>query len=86
MTLNEAGISDGGKIHLMVKKGEAVQGAGGAGSSKSTPQQQFDFFMQLDAFLSKHLTQEQTSLVVSEFKKVRRELEYRTMKFCYWKV
>ncbi|KAK4297098.1 hypothetical protein Pmani_030459 [Petrolisthes manimaculis] len=69
MTLKEAGVSDGGKIHLMVKKGEAVHGTGGAGSSKSTPQQQFDFFLQLDTFLSKHLTQEQTSLVVGEFKK-----------------
>lgn len=72
MSLREVGVTDGGKIHLMVKKGEGVASTPPApGSSKtlgSPPA--LDFFVQLDTFLAKHLTQEQTNKVVNEFRKV----------------
>ncbi|XP_071540903.1 ubiquitin-like protein 4A [Panulirus ornatus] len=68
ITLEEAGITDGAKIHLMGKKGEMASPSGGAGSSKNVAATS-DFFIQLESFLSKHLTQEQTTKVVSEFKK-----------------
>ncbi|XP_063600920.1 ubiquitin-like protein 4A [Penaeus indicus] len=69
-SLEEAGITDGAKIHLMVKKGELSSPSLGASSSNSvssTPT--VDFFAQLDTFLRKHLTQEQTTQVVNEFRK-----------------
>lgn len=69
VALDEAGITDGAKIHLMVKKGEMASPSGGAGSSKNVASSP-DFFIQLESFLSKHLTQEQTTKVVCEFKKV----------------
>lgn len=72
MTLREVGVTEGGKIHLMVKKGEGVANASPAAGSSKTPVSPpaLDFFMQLDAFLGKHLTQEQTNKVVNEFRKV----------------
>lgn len=79
-SLDEAGIADGAKIHLMMKKGETVSPSGSASSSKnmmsfpaaktSASPPTIDFFAQLDSFLGKHLTQEQTAKVVNEFKKV----------------
>ncbi|XP_042227233.1 ubiquitin-like protein 4A [Homarus americanus] len=70
-TLDEAGITDGAKIHLMVKKAEVSSPSSGASSSskKLESPTTVDFFSQLDTFLSKHLTQEQTTKVVSEFRK-----------------
>lgn len=70
MTLDDAGIIEGAKIHLMVKKGESTSPGNGAGSSKNvSPSPTIDFFAQLATFLSKHLTEEQTTRVVSEFRK-----------------
>ncbi|KAK8753154.1 hypothetical protein OTU49_002873 [Cherax quadricarinatus] len=69
-TLDDSGVTDGAKIHLMVKKGDLASPSSAASSSKrveSPPT--VDFFMQLDSFLIKHLTQEQTTKVVSEFRK-----------------
>lgn len=78
MTLTEAGVTEATKIHMMVKKGEGVAATttnstspSPASSSKTpAPLPPLDFFVQLDAFLSKHLTQEQTNKVVNEFRKV----------------
>ncbi|CAL4088004.1 unnamed protein product, partial [Meganyctiphanes norvegica] len=63
MTLEDAGIPEGGKIHLMVKKSvnnptsvdskEACNGA-----SNSVPH--VDFFAELETNLRKHLTADQT--------------------------
>ncbi|XP_050729840.1 ubiquitin-like protein 4A [Eriocheir sinensis] len=77
MTLTEAGVTEATKIHMMVKKGEGVAATttnstspSPASSSKTpAPLPPLDFFVQLDAFLSKHLTQEQTNKVVNEFRK-----------------
>ncbi|XP_066947311.1 ubiquitin-like protein 4A [Macrobrachium rosenbergii] len=70
MTVDDAGITEGAKIHLMVKKSESPSPANGAGSSKNiSPGPTIDFFAQLSSFLSKHLTEEQTAKVVSEFRK-----------------
>ncbi|KAK7082055.1 hypothetical protein SK128_018278 [Halocaridina rubra] len=70
MSLDEAGITEGAKIHLMVKKGESPFHANGACSSKSVSSPPaVDFFTQLAVFLSKHLTEEQTTKVVIEFRK-----------------
>ncbi|KAG0730003.1 Ubiquitin-like protein 4A [Chionoecetes opilio] len=71
LSAEELGVSDGGKIHLMVKKGEGVTGVPPAPGSSHTPASApaLDFFMQLDSFLGKHLTQEQTDKVVNEFRK-----------------
>ena len=72
MTIDEAGIIEGAKIHLMVKKSETPSPANSAGSSKNfSPGSTVDFFSQLATFLNKHLTEEQTTKVVSEFRKVR---------------
>ncbi|XP_045585774.1 ubiquitin-like protein 4A [Procambarus clarkii] len=69
-TLDEAGITDGAKIHLMVKKGDITSPSSAASSSKKLESPSaMDFFAQLDSFLSKHLTREQTTKVVSEFRK-----------------
>lgn len=69
-SLEEAGITDGAKIHLMVKKGELSSPSLGASSSNSVSSNPtVDFFAQLDTFLRKHLTQEQTTQVVIEFRK-----------------
>ncbi|XP_042888021.1 ubiquitin-like protein 4A [Penaeus japonicus] len=69
-SLDEAGITDGAKIHLMVKKGELSSPSLGASSSNSVSSNPtVDFFAQLDTFLRKHLTQEQTTQVVNEFRK-----------------
>ncbi|ROT72183.1 ubiquitin-like protein 4A [Penaeus vannamei] len=69
-SLEEAGITDGAKIHLMVKKGELSSPSLGASSSNSVSSNPtVDFFAQLDTFLRKHLTQEQTTQVVNEFRK-----------------
>lgn len=71
MNLREVGVTDGGKIHLMVKKGEGVASTPPAPGSSKTPGSPpaLDFFVQLDTFLAKHLTQEQTNKVVNEFRK-----------------
>ncbi|MPC33426.1 Ubiquitin-like protein 4A-A [Portunus trituberculatus] len=71
MSLREVGVTDGGKIHLMVKKGEGVASTPPAPGSSKTPGSPpaLDFFVQLDTFLGKHLTQEQTNKVVNEFRK-----------------
>ena len=63
---------DGGKIHLMVKKGEGINNIFPAAGSSKTPTSPpaLDFFKQLDTFLGKHLTQDQTNKVVNEFRKV----------------
>ncbi|XP_037802176.1 ubiquitin-like protein 4A [Penaeus monodon] len=69
-SLEEAGITDGAKIYLMVKKGELSSPSLGASSSNSVSSSPtVDFFAQLDTFLRKHLTQEQTTQVVNEFRK-----------------
>lgn len=78
MTLSEAGVTEATKIHMMVKKAEGVAAtttnsiAPSAASSSETPATPppLDFFVQLDTFLRKHLTQEQTNKVVNEFRKV----------------
>lgn len=78
MTLTEAGVTEATKIHMMVKKGEGVAATttnstspSPASSSKTpAPLPPLDFFVQLDTFLSKHLTPEQTNKVVNEFRKV----------------
>lgn len=80
MTLTEAGVTEATKIHMMVKKGDGVapntttttnsiSSAAGSSKTPATPPP-LDFFVQLDTFLSKHLTQEQTNKVVNEFRKV----------------
>ncbi|CAL4161566.1 unnamed protein product, partial [Meganyctiphanes norvegica] len=72
MTLDEAAITEGGKIHLMVKKSDnnpALAASAGVSKVATNSLPHVDFFAQLETFLNKHLTNDQTVQVVSEFRK-----------------
>ena len=59
------GIKDGNKVHLMIKK-SANEGSSTAGISKSTP----DLYIKMEYLLKQHISAEETTKVIKEFKKV----------------
>ncbi|XP_076033433.1 uncharacterized protein LOC143020689 [Oratosquilla oratoria] len=71
-SLVESNLSDGARLHLVVKKTDASAGGSGFTTKAppcSTPDYQTDLFVKLEIILKKHLTPEQSAKTVSEFKK-----------------
>jgi len=65
--LHEYNIIDGAKIHLMVRKDGNTNATESLTPTKPTIKP--DFYYDLHVYLRKHLTEEQTTKVISEFRK-----------------